>query len=572
MYFGVFMPISVHAVTNDVVPQVQIAFLADIHFHDIHADIGIGPVGESQPSAMRSMNAQLSSTRLFNENYYVLLAALDDLVARGVNLVALPGDFTDDGQPINVIALERILSFYTFKHGMRFFTITGNHDPVRPYTTPSGKKDFLTLNGSEVAVYSPSHKMCRNRNERNDALVCHDGVKAWGYQEIMETMAAHGFSPQPSYKLFETPFGSHAIEKRGWRWCDEASNCVFMPDASYLVEPIDGVWLLAIDANVYAPKGSLASGEFLGSSSAGYNALLSYKPELIAWIRQVVYRARVNGKRLIAFSHFPMADFYDNTQEDIVALFGEDSMQLARMPTANTTETLANTGLRLHMAGHMHLFDVHGHTVDSGNTLVNVQVPSLAAYQPGYSIVSLYPNMRAKVETVVLSEVEGFDRLFPHYHKELAYRKSNNLSDWEGAILQSDNYAAFTDAHLQSVVSGRYLKKWPAVLTEFLHRHTLGEIFEKITCQPLDNTALNSGWSDLPGTTLAYDYYRIRNASVFANLDGRLSIYQRMLGEHSHRQCNGMNIDGHAMVVRLTSLILSGDNKEDIRELWIEGL
>ncbi|MFP3632677.1 metallophosphoesterase, partial [Burkholderia sp. SIMBA_045] len=35
---------------------------------------------------------------------------------------------------------------------------------------------------------------------------------------------------------------------------DNAVNCGEITDASYLVEPVEGLWLLAIDANVYIPK------------------------------------------------------------------------------------------------------------------------------------------------------------------------------------------------------------------------------------------------------------------------------------------------------------------------------
>ena len=87
---------------------VQIAFLPDVHFHDVYAEFNDGSF-QGLPSAsenkeqskgkaatIRTMAAQLQSTRLFNENYFALRAALDDLVRRNVRLVVLPGDFSDD--------------------------------------------------------------------------------------------------------------------------------------------------------------------------------------------------------------------------------------------------------------------------------------------------------------------------------------------------------------------------------------------------------------------------------------------------------------------------------------------
>ena len=46
---------------------------------------------------------------LFNENYFVLKAVLDDIAQRGIKLVAFPGDYTDDGQPLNIEGLAKIL-------------------------------------------------------------------------------------------------------------------------------------------------------------------------------------------------------------------------------------------------------------------------------------------------------------------------------------------------------------------------------------------------------------------------------------------------------------------------------
>lgn len=66
----------------------RIAFIADAHIQDV--------VGH--PELVRSMEVQVQSTRLFNENYFALIAALEDVVKRGISLVVLPGDLTDDGQ------------------------------------------------------------------------------------------------------------------------------------------------------------------------------------------------------------------------------------------------------------------------------------------------------------------------------------------------------------------------------------------------------------------------------------------------------------------------------------------
>lgn len=138
--------------------KIEVAFLSDIHLQDVYAELhspdfkGIFHPKTGKHATIRSMKSQLNSTRLFNENYFAFIQALEDLKNKGIQLVVLPGDFTDDGQPMNVLALQRILDNYAGKYGMRFFLTTGNHDPVKPFGGIGGKKDFLAADGSEQAV------------------------------------------------------------------------------------------------------------------------------------------------------------------------------------------------------------------------------------------------------------------------------------------------------------------------------------------------------------------------------------------------------------------------------------
>lgn len=580
--------------------EVQIAFLADIHLHDFFAaakdlDASELPViadartsdqstqGAQTPVLMRSMQAQLNSTRLFNENYFVFRAALDEIAAKGIKLVALPGDFSDDGQPANVVALTSILAEYTDKYGMRFFAITGNHDPVRPFSRAGGKKGFLHRSGKEVAVMSPDHPDCLNKS----AWQCSNALREWGYADIMETLKSQGFSPSSQDVLYETPFGTADVAKRGWRWCDtrsEESNtgensntteesgksCIFMPDASYLVEPVEGLWLLAIDANVYTPKGKVSLLEFNGSSNAGYNAIVDYKPELLDWIAGVVKRAEEQNKRLIAFSHFPMADFYDNTQKQLAELFGDTGMQLKRMPSASTTQILSDLGLRLHMAGHMHLYDI-AQPEDTGG-LVNVQVPSLAAYQPGYSVVTLSNDGSAQVDTIIQQQVDQFDTLFPVYAKEWQYRKQAGLINWDKTILDAPDYLRFTDAHLKEVVRQRYVgREWPQPLATFIQSKTVGDALETLVCGNVSRVT-DEGLLTMPAITLANDYYRIRNAGQFADLGGREVVYERLSDASLHCELPEAAPVQSQQVRRFVELLSDVAVSRDVTSITVKGV
>ncbi|MFS1704666.1 metallophosphoesterase family protein [Alteromonas sp. AMM-1] len=524
--------------SDDTETSIRIAFLADIHLHDPYeAAKGLPDNGlpkdplTGEPLLLRSMHGQLHSTRLFNENYWVLRAALDTIVQQGINLVALPGDFSDDGQPANITALTQVLDEYSERYNLRFYAINGNHDPTRPYSRPGGKTDFLSSDGSEIAVASQDHQACKNQQ----ASLCTNALQEWGYAEIIATMSDHGFMPHQADLLFETPFGTKEMNRRHWDWCNHKNQCIAMPDSSYLVEPVEGVWLLAIDANVYEPVGDYSNRQFKGSGNAGYNALLHYKPKLIEWISDVAGRAKAKNKKLIAFSHFPMADFYDSQATTMAQLFGNQAMQLKRLPHQSTTEALAATGLTLHFAGHMHLYDLF---TSEQHGLLNVQVPSLAAYQPGYTVLTVKQGNHANIETVVVKEVPNFNRWFTLYQTEWQYRLNQGITNWPASTLLTTNYSDFTNAHLKQVIRQRYLQhEWPKDLASVFTQHSVQRVLKLAGCPISDD--LPSDFLESTAMLFIDDYYRARNAGEFAELEGDIKIYHQLYRHLVEGQCDG---------------------------------
>lgn len=470
--------------------------MPDVHFHGVYATLpdgspfpGVANPANGRHATIRTMQAQLTSTRLFNENHFAFLAALDDAVARGVRIIALPGDFSDDGQPVHLRGLARILDRYANEHGIRFLALPGNHDPVRPRDRPGGKPDFLGADahgnpGVPQAIYS------RNGNAdcsggwtgavaRAGASWCTDDIRMLGYAGISALLGAHGFSPAPGDRYFETPFSDYAyadydyplaLRQAGWerrrqRICGgpDADICRMVEDASYLVEPVDGVWLVGLDANVYVPTGP-GPGDFTGSGNQGYNAVLRHKPHLIEWLADVVARGEAMGKQVVAFSHYPMTEFFNGASDDIAALMGDGAMQLARRPDAATTRALAATGIRLHIGGHMHIGDVAVHDAGDGNLLVNIQAPSLAAYAPGYTLLTLHGDGLAEVRTVRMDEVPRFDELFALYRAEHA-----RGAPWDAAILGAVDYGDMASRYLRELVRLRLLDDdWPCDMRELV--------------------------------------------------------------------------------------------------------
>ncbi|NBC67059.1 MAG: metallophosphoesterase [Bacteroidetes bacterium] len=639
-------------------PVYEVAFMPDIHFHDLFAEFEPGsfeglPVmykGEEHRAVIRTMEAQHTSTRLFNENYFALLAALDSAVDRGIKHIGLPGDFSDDGQPAHVNGLVDILDTYRTKHNVSFFITPGNHDPGRPFTSEAGKRDYLGRGGKQQPVFSHNHPFCREEqelspsNDRSHAVACTDQVKELGYDGLFELIGDFGLNSNSTNHYYETPFSGNRMddgelpetifepENRLYEICHEGSggafrqahytNCFDVMDMSYLVEPVEGLWLLALDTNVYIPRKNAAIGDpaapanFSGSGNAGYNKVVTHKKHLVEWMADVAERAAEHGKTLISFSHFPAADFYNGAGTEIERVWGEDQFQLVRVPTGGTTNTVVNTGIGLHIAGHMHMNGVEiVRNSESGQVLTNIQVPSLAAYVPAYKIVRTFEEPgHVEVETVTLNEVPEFDTLFPLYEQEWNYLDSTGYEhNWNREILQSENYLEFTDWHIRELSRLRFLPgEWPAdirnVLTTMNGRDLLihsvmpdslrddsGLISKKRdsesgnqfisaheeTIRKAREMTENAGYvlddfARWDGTDLSVDFYRIRNAGELALRDisaeriDHYSIIASAFLDHPHNSSTVEDIppgdkiyDRLASVFRVISLFstrLPGDH------------
>lgn len=449
-----------HAVCEN---PLRIAFIADAHIQDV--------VGH--PELIRSMEVQVQSTRLFNENYFALIAALEDVVRRGISLVVLPGDLTDDGQLVNQEAVKRILDEYVRRYGISFFVTTGNHDPLRPFGTECTGRDFLTPTGQTTALTS-------DVSLGGKGMVVDTLLRSAGYREEMACYARFGYFPQSAYLYWESPFSSYTYDtydfqralaesptgKRSYLLCDS----LVANDASYLVEPVEGLWLLAIDGSVYLPAGVKNGKQQYQGSGAGYNNVLRHKPFLLPWVRKVAGEAKRRNKTLVTFSHYPLVDFNSGASPLIETYWGKDKFDLSRVPADSIAEAFLEAGIRIHVAGHMHMNNTGVKVGKDGSRLYNIQVPSIATYIPAYKILTIADANAFEVSTVLLDSVPGFNSLFPLYEKEYAYTLSSGKRPvWSKEALNSKSYAEFCDWQFKDLVRTRFVPNdLPPVLLDSL--------------------------------------------------------------------------------------------------------
>lgn len=494
--------------------QYRVAFMPDIHFHDVYGTFqdgafsGLKNQKSGQNAMIRTMYAQLTSTRLFNENYFALRAALDDAGRKGITLIALPGDFSDDGQPVHIRGLVKLLQEYQQKYGMRFFATPGNHDPNRPFDVPGGEEDFLGPQGKTQRIFSAGAKECKGYKGRTAVIktdaelptICSEEMVSSGYAYIMKMMAPFGMEPQPADIYWETPYSSwtpetYSLEKakrasdfrqRQYEICAQGTGgkykqpgygpCFTVADSSYLVEPVPGLWLMAVDANVYLPKKDADASQaaqasnFAGSGDAGYNKMLTHKQQTLAWMTDVARRAKQQGKTLLTFSHFPMVEFDNGAAGDLEEIFGKGKFQLARAPQEDTSHALAKTGIGVHVGGHMHFNDTGVRKYPDGSLLFNIQAPSMAAYVPAYKTLNVISRSSIDVDTVILNSVPRFDELFEHYQQEWDHLKAIHSPHlWNKAVLGAKDYYDFTNWHMTELTRLRFIpEEWPCEIRQML--------------------------------------------------------------------------------------------------------
>jgi 3',5'-cyclic AMP phosphodiesterase CpdA len=391
----------------------RVAIIADAHFHDPAGDFGgVGIELGGERLALRSWKDTESGPRAVNESAVALTAALDRIVAAGITHVVLAGDYTDDGQAENTRRLAARLRHYQDHFSLRFYAIPGNHDLFGPHGKHVSTR-FVVAPGQTALVTSDA-------DHHPDAVVT-SAMRCEGLPAALMPMAAFGLFRQPDYLHWETPFGvADAPDTRLYdATAADGSVTHRLMDASYLVEPESGLWLLLIDANVFQPRPGRHDPSrkqaFLDPSDAGWTAILRDKPFLLRWIASVTARARAQGKTLVTVSHYPVLDPFQDSAGSELALFDRTAF-VRRTPAPEVGLALIGAGLQWHAGGHLHV-NATTRMATAAGTLTDLALPSLVAFPGAFKIVHA-EQKRVRIETVTLDDLPPDPRLTALYAAE----------------------------------------------------------------------------------------------------------------------------------------------------------
>lgn len=558
----------------------RIAVVADAHFHDLHGDYGLQAGGEAgERFALRRLAETARSLRVFNESHAALLHTLDDIAARGIRDVVLLGDYTDDGQTASLAGLRRILERYAKKAGLRFYAVAGNHDIFGPDGRHRSKRFLNATGGYDVATSDPAFR---------DAGAGHVGVSRAmycpGYPQGLSALPEVGFFGAPSALHWETPFGQGAdVDQRLYAvGAGDGSLAKRLMDASYLIEPFEGVWLMMVDANVFRPfseaERPLHKEDYADSAAAGWNAMLTAKPFILNWMKDVAARAQARGKRLLTFSHYPVLDPLDGTGLDERALLGLTGFA-GRIPEPAVGRAMIECGISTLFSGHLHINDTARYR-EGDRFVVNVSVPSLVAFPGAYKIIDIQ-DTTLEIETVEIADMPLNPKVAARYRQEILQTGLN-----AARLANCSDYGDFLNEHIGHLVVRRHLKRdWPQDLARVFHSTTLADLAAIALTEapkvPDDLDMLHTGaaaaaiaeaevlaglnqgrLAEIPSLSFLRDWYRLRMGSDIAIerlLPDDLRAYRLVAGLFAGPTAAGDSIQGRlALVFMIFTKYLTG--------------
>lgn len=543
----------------------RVAVIADAHLHDINSDYdfeGVNLGGDQL--TIRSWADTRRSSRVFNESKAALIYTLQDVVNRGIKLVVLLGDYSDDGQIESTDKVREMLQTYSQQFGLKFFAVNGNHDAFALHGKQQSTR--FVLNAAQTVLVTSAPKVAAS--EPGSAILT-TKMSCEGVASSVSKMSEYGLCNQPDFIHWETPFGlDDCLSSRVYKATSADGNTSHeLVDASYLVEPVAGLWLMMIDANVFEPRDGCPDPTkkkaFIDSSEAGWNAVLTQRPHLLQWLNDTTVRAKNASKTLLVFSHYPIVDPFNETADLAYDLFGNYDMH-RRKPEQSVAKTLVRAGVNMHFAGHLHINSTT-HFSHNNRRLVDHVVPSLAAYPSGYKIIdATAPKQETTLVSIGAMELDS--RLVNYYLQEQTPR-----GEADKTTLIASNYGEFLYHRMRLRVIHHYLPKdWPASIASAVTNTSVADLAALLSFSPgkdpnavkLHNTKhrtlsnkLDSvlrehaiGKHDLAAcamTTLIADWYCLRHAGseAYQHIDpSNLAIYRALCDAFEEQSCLGLRI------------------------------
>ncbi|MFP4441582.1 MAG: metallophosphoesterase family protein [Spirochaetia bacterium] len=268
--------------------------------------------------------------KLLRESVELLYNAVTKIGEKPPDFVLVPGDLTKDGAlSSHRIAAHGLRALQ--EYGVKVFVVPGNHDVLNPH--------------------------------------------AYSYQGA-ETVPVQSITPDEFREMY---------------WDSGYGSAVMLHDGSlsYVAEPVEGLWILAMDPCRYkeneAEDYPVTDGRFSN--------------ETLAWIERVLIRALREGKAVIGMMHHGILEHYETQNK----YYGEYIVDNYRQ----ISEMFAHYNMRLVFTGHYHAQDIAHKQFDSGKWLYDIETGSLVTYPCPVRYIQFTGNT-AFVQTETIDSLPSF--------------------------------------------------------------------------------------------------------------------------------------------------------------------
>ena len=170
---------------------------------------------------------------------------------------------------------------------------------------------------------------------------------------------------------------------------------------SYIVEPVPGLWLFALDACKYSEN--TATKTYTGGK---------FSTETLNWVESKLKEAKSNNKMAIGMMHHGILEHYSGQKQ----FFGEYVVD----DYTTVSELFAHNGMQFVFTGHYHAQDITSRDFSSGERMYDIETGSLVTAPCPVRTVNISTDLQINISTRTVETI-NYDtggKSFPQYAQE----------------------------------------------------------------------------------------------------------------------------------------------------------
>lgn len=278
--------------------------------------------------------------KLIEYGHPIFRTVMSELMVEKPDILLVPGDLTKDGERASHEAMAAFLTELS-NTGIKVYVIPGNHD----------------INNAKASRYD------------GDASYPVSTIQVSDFASIYASFGYNNAIDRDTHSL------------------------------SYLVQPYDSLWVLAIDASryeEYGPEGDIPAGRI--------------KPETLTWVLTKLEQAKEKNITVLAMMHHNLIEHYAGQSQMDPGYVIEDWQNIANI--------LVDGGLKIIFTGHYHANDITSYT-HNGKQFYDIETGSLVTPPSPYRIVMM-KNKNLDINT---NQVQSISAAMPGNMSFVDYSK-----------------------------------------------------------------------------------------------------------------------------------------------------